>query len=323
MQRLSPVGAADLFVLRRVAGERFVHFGGSGRGEGWAGIVEVVARRTRRRSPRRCATARPVRARRTAAGARLRPVLRARRGDRAGRARRGRRLRRERRRARGGDDDALAAAAQAAAEAVEPPAPREAARRRARAARGGPRRGRGAAAAPSRTRCARSRAIAAEALSCELGVVYLADGGRLERGRARLDARMRRARTSLTRCAASVLDAGAFPYCVQDASCGRCPARSPTSAGIRSYYLLELTGLARGVLLVAHTDAAPRGFTLLCRRLGAAPRGGRLGRPRRRRSRGSGSRQRRSRFSGVRRARRLTTGERSGATSSAITSNQT
>ena len=40
-------------------------------------------------------------------------------------------------------------------------------------------------------------------------------------------------------------------------------------AGIRSYYLLELTGLARGVLLVAHTDAAPRGFTLLCRRLGA------------------------------------------------------
>ena len=27
-------------------------------------------------------------------------------------------------------------------------------------------------------------------------------------------------------------------------------------------------GVARGVLFVAHTDAAPRGFTLLCRRLG-------------------------------------------------------
>jgi hypothetical protein len=38
--------------------------------------------------------------------------------------------------------------------------------------------------------------------------------------------------------------------------------------GIRSYYLLELHGLARGVLFVAHTDASPRGFTLLCRRLG-------------------------------------------------------
>ena len=42
---------------------------------------------------------------------------------------------------------------------------------------------------------------------------------------------------------------------------------TPTPTG--TYYLLELTGLAKGVLMVAHTDAAPRGFTLLCRRLGA------------------------------------------------------
>ena len=35
------VGAVDLFVLRRVSGEQFVHFGGSGRGAGWAGIVDV------------------------------------------------------------------------------------------------------------------------------------------------------------------------------------------------------------------------------------------------------------------------------------------
>jgi len=39
-----------------------------------------------------------------------------------------------------------------------------------------------------------------------------------------------------------------------------------SDAGIRSYYLLELTGAARGVLFVAHTDAAPRGFTLRSRR---------------------------------------------------------
>jgi hypothetical protein len=32
--------------------------------------------------------------------------------------------------------------------------------------------------------------------------------------------------------------------------------------------LLELHGLARDVMLVAHTDAGPRGFTSLCRRLG-------------------------------------------------------
>src|SRR5215831_12157808 len=35
------VGARDLFVLRRVTGNRFVHFGGSGRGAGWAGLIEV------------------------------------------------------------------------------------------------------------------------------------------------------------------------------------------------------------------------------------------------------------------------------------------
>ena len=34
-------GVADLFVLRRIAGSRFAHIGGVGRGEGWAGIVEV------------------------------------------------------------------------------------------------------------------------------------------------------------------------------------------------------------------------------------------------------------------------------------------
>src|SRR3954453_12100660 len=37
------VGASDLFVLRRVSGNRFVHFGGSGRGAGWAGLIEVDA----------------------------------------------------------------------------------------------------------------------------------------------------------------------------------------------------------------------------------------------------------------------------------------
>jgi hypothetical protein len=37
------VGASDLFVLRRVSGDRFVHFGGSGRGSGWAGLIAVAA----------------------------------------------------------------------------------------------------------------------------------------------------------------------------------------------------------------------------------------------------------------------------------------
>ena len=37
----APAGVADVFVLRRVGGQRFVHLAGTGRGAGWAGIVEV------------------------------------------------------------------------------------------------------------------------------------------------------------------------------------------------------------------------------------------------------------------------------------------
>jgi hypothetical protein len=55
---------------------------------------------------------------------------------------------------------------------------------------------------------------------------------------------------------------------VQDASVVPLPAPLDRERGIRSYYLLELTGLSKGVLFVAHTDVAPRGFTILCRRLG-------------------------------------------------------
>jgi len=68
---------------------------------------------------------------------------------------------------------------------------------------------------------------------------------------------------------AEVAESHNFPFCVQDAKRSPAPGTLASERGIRSYYLLELTGIARGVLLVAHTDAAPRGFTLLCRRLGA------------------------------------------------------
>ncbi len=108
--------------------------------------------------------------------------------------------------------------------------------------------------------------IAAESLSCELAAVYLADGDRLEvvdRGWA-LQAPADQVAAALR----GVLDEGRFPYCVQDASIVPLPSPLDEEQGIRSYYLLELHGLARGVVLVAHTDAGPRGFTLLCRRLG-------------------------------------------------------
>ena len=67
---------------------------------------------------------------------------------------------------------------------------------------------------------------------------------------------------------ATAYDAQAFPQGVQDARSAPPPGALGSDRGIRSYYLLELTGRAKGVLFVAHTDAAPRGFTLLCRALG-------------------------------------------------------
>jgi hypothetical protein len=108
--------------------------------------------------------------------------------------------------------------------------------------------------------------VAAETLSCELAAVYLADGGRLEVVDRGWQVRARR--ESVAAALKGVLDDGRFPYCVQDASVVPLPPPLDEEVGVRSYYLLELHGLARGVLFVAHTDAAPRGFTLLCRRLG-------------------------------------------------------
>jgi hypothetical protein len=108
--------------------------------------------------------------------------------------------------------------------------------------------------------------IAAESLSCELGAIYLADGDRLEiheRGWS-FAAERGRVKEALE----GVQGQGRFPSCVQDAAVVPLPGPLVAEPGIRSYYLLELVGLARGVLFLAHTDAAPRGFTILCRRLG-------------------------------------------------------
>ena len=108
--------------------------------------------------------------------------------------------------------------------------------------------------------------VAAEALSCEAAAIYLADGDRIEvvdRGW-----KLREPPERVAAALKSVLADGLSPYCVQDASVVPLPGPLDRERGIRSYYLLELMGPSRGVLFVAHTDAAPRGFTILCRRLG-------------------------------------------------------
>jgi hypothetical protein len=260
----SSVGARDLFVLRRVTGARFVHFGGSGRGAGWAGLIEVSSDEEASLG-NALQSRRPVRLEHADEGLVFGPyyarkaafvpvtndvvVVFGANDESLGDA----------------GDEQLSSAAQLAADAVESvtPAKRladeleelEAVRAVVTAAFD-----------DTREAMFELARIAAESLSCEVGAIYIADGDRLEvieRGFA-----LGLTHDQLQDVLKGVLEEARFPFCVQDASVVPLPGLLGDEAGIRSYYLLELTGLARGVLFLAHTDAAPRGFTLLCRRLG-------------------------------------------------------
>ena len=61
---------------------------------------------------------------------------------------------------------------------------------------------------------------------------------------------------------------GVFPVCIQDASVNELPPPFSTADGAIAYYLLELEQPIGGFLLLLHTEAAPRGFTLFCQTLG-------------------------------------------------------
>jgi hypothetical protein len=258
------VGASDLFVLRRVSGNRFVHFGGSGRGSGWAGLIEVSAdeegsleHALSTRTPVRLAHGGkelvfgPYYAHAAAFVPVTADVVVVFGGDNDALG--------------AATDEALQSAATLAADAVESVTPAKQladeleeldAVRAAAAVSGG-----------TVEETMRALAlVAAEALSCEAAAVFLANGDRIEvvdRGWE-----LREPPERVAAALKSVLSDGRFPYCVQDASVVPLPAPLDRERGIRSYYLIELTGIGSGVLFVAHTDVAPRGFTLLCRRLG-------------------------------------------------------
>ena len=256
--------APDVFVLRRVSPGRFVHLGGSGRGEGWAGIVEASLEDDASFAEA-LKSEQPVRIQRDAADRIFGPyyarsaaivpvshdavVVFGSPNDPIG-----------------AEDDALVAAAAEVNESLEPASPAKQLAEQlelleaVRAA---------VAVAPTPVEDAmRALAgVAADALSCELGLLYLANGDRL--AVTERDWTLAVSRDDVLTSLRNALGAGAFPFCVQDARQAPPPGSLAKDAGIRSYYLLEVTGLARGVLLVAHTDAAPRGFTLLCRQLGA------------------------------------------------------
>jgi hypothetical protein len=256
--------ADDVFVLRRVAPGRFVHLGGKGRGEGWAGIVEAtveedaaVAQALRSGKPVRVGSAEgervfgPYYAREAAIVPLSQDTIVVLGAPNGGLE---------------GNDHALLAEAKAADELLAPVGkPKQLADElelleavRSAVA---------VSPSPLDEAMAALAGIAAEALSCELGLLYLADGDRL--GVAERGWELKVPRDEVVTSLRNVLVHGAFPFCVQDAHTAPPPGTIAKDKGIRSYYLLELTGLACRVLLVAHTDAAPRGFTLLCRRLGA------------------------------------------------------
>ena len=257
------LGACDTFVFRRLAGGRFAHLGGAGRGEGWAGIVEVdpsddtiVGQALARSGPR---------ASRPRSALRLRPLLRllGRRGPVSddtvvvfGHPRHALPVR---------DDEVLRAGAERAAGLIEHVA---VAKRladelevleafRTLSETSGRRSPRDPAA------CRRHRCV-----------------GPLVRARRPLPARARAGRLRQPRLAdradrAQILDA----MRTLDPRAGDAPSRpgddgcavAATVLGrgrICSYYLLELGPTAQGMLLLMHTSAVPRGFTLLCRELG-------------------------------------------------------
>jgi diguanylate cyclase (GGDEF)-like protein len=106
-----------------------------------------------------------------------------------------------------------------------------------------------------------------ESLSCDLGLAYVPDRDLtvvcdlrdtpplpLADARAALDDLARRKD---------------FPVCVQEASRDELPYPFRSEDGVLAYYLLELRAPIHGALLLLHTRAgAARGFTLLCQSLG-------------------------------------------------------
>ncbi|MBV8257966.1 MAG: diguanylate cyclase, partial [Actinobacteria bacterium] len=252
-------GATDLFVLRRIEAGRFAHVGGVGRGVGWAGIVEADDAELaptgnpvgRSRSDEPAHVFGPYWARWSTI-VRVDPDLVVVFGGQDTPADLD-------------DDQLIELARQAVGVFVDvSPAKRLADELEVLTAVQGLLR-----QPPETTRemLERLAAHATRALSCELGLAYLADEEMLAlcdlRGGPELSYESVRA------AGAELATRTEFPTCMQEAAAEELPAPFSAADGVHSYYLLELKPPVRGILLVAHTTAAPaRGFTSLCQTLG-------------------------------------------------------
>jgi signal transduction histidine kinase len=258
------VGAPDLFLFRRVSASRFVHFGGVGRGEGWAGVVELVVEdeplvreAIESETPVRVSWPAPARVFGPywASAAALVPVshdVLAVFGRADGPL------------AELGDDELLAAGEAAAAHIHNvSPAKRLAdelevlhgVRDLMHCA---------ATDVPSVMQHIVEHSV--DALSCEACLLMLFDRGGVARTTRRgvvLNDPDEALATAL-RSLPSPEPSAAF--CVQEAVQQPLPAPLDSLAAT-SYYLLPVGDI--GSLLLVHTQVAPRGFTLLCQELGA------------------------------------------------------
>jgi diguanylate cyclase (GGDEF)-like protein len=111
---------------------------------------------------------------------------------------------------------------------------------------------------------------AATALSCEIGVLHLRGidapfTAVFEREVAIAE------RPAIERAMEDLVSnpgLGSLPRCEQDARLAPLPAPFSFENGVRSYYLLEVGRPRLGLLLLLHMETCPRGFTLLCQDLG-------------------------------------------------------
>ncbi|HUK44955.1 MAG TPA: GGDEF domain-containing protein [Gaiellaceae bacterium] len=108
---------------------------------------------------------------------------------------------------------------------------------------------------------------ASVSLSCDLGLAYIHEGRRVQiadhRGGPRLG------EEEVTDALASIGQWSSFPVCVQRASAVELPEPFRAEDGVIAYYLLEIGQPLPGFLLLLHTRAGTaRGFTQLCQSLG-------------------------------------------------------
>jgi diguanylate cyclase (GGDEF)-like protein len=104
------------------------------------------------------------------------------------------------------------------------------------------------------------------ALSCDLGVLYVADLDALEAAENDPSATPD-TEWLLPAMRALFAEVTALPACVQDSA--TYPPPDPLSAcGVTSHYALPIGTPPFGVLALMHTEARPRGFTSLCREVG-------------------------------------------------------